>query len=58
MELAECHKSLAAFEKGLDANDPAISPAMRYFYVANKLGIPYCNFAPEPDERPGAAGAG
>lgn len=46
MELAESHKSLAAFEKGLDANDPSISPAMRYFYVANKLGCPYVNFAP------------
>lgn len=46
MELAESHKSLSGFEKGLDANDPAISPAMRYFYVANKLGCPYVNFAP------------
>ncbi|MEC7526443.1 MAG: inositol-3-phosphate synthase [Myxococcota bacterium] len=46
MELSESHKSLAAFEKGLDANDPSISPAMRYFYVANKLGCPYVNFAP------------
>lgn len=45
-ELVDCHKSLAAFEKGLDENHPAISPAMRYFYVANKLGVPYCNFAP------------
>ena len=40
------HASLAAFEKGLDANDPAITPAMRYFYTANKLGLAYCNFAP------------
>lgn len=46
MELAESHKTLANFEKGLDANDPNISPAMRYFYVANKLGCPYVNFAP------------
>jgi len=46
MELADVHKSLAAFEKGLDANDPNISPAMRYFYVANKVGAPYVNFAP------------
>jgi myo-inositol-1-phosphate synthase len=45
-ELLETHRSLAAFERGLDDNDPAISPAMRYFYVANKLGVPYCNFAP------------
>ncbi|MGE0790169.1 MAG: inositol-3-phosphate synthase [Sandaracinaceae bacterium] len=46
MELAECHKTMAAFEKGLDQNDKNISPAMRYFYVANKLGCPYVNFAP------------
>ncbi len=45
-ELVDCHKSLAAFEKGLDEGNNAISPAMRYFYVANKLGVPYCNFAP------------
>jgi len=45
-ELVDCHKSLAAFERGIDENNSAISPAMRYFYVANKLGVPYCNFAP------------
>ena len=45
-ELVDCHKTLAAFEKGIDENNGAISPAMRYFYVANKLGVPYCNFAP------------
>ena len=37
---------IASFEKGLDDNDKNISPAMRYFYVANKLGCPYVNFAP------------
>ena len=46
MELADVHQTLANFEKGLDANDPNISPAMRYFYVANKVGAPYVNFAP------------
>jgi myo-inositol-1-phosphate synthase len=46
LEEQPCHKNLRAFEAGLDANDPAISPAMRYFYVANKLRIPYCNFTP------------
>ncbi len=46
MELADVHKTMAAFEKGLDNNDKNISPAMRYFYVANKLGCPYVNFAP------------
>jgi myo-inositol-1-phosphate synthase len=46
LDVAPVHGSLAAFEAGLDANSPAISPAMRYFYVAAKLGIPYCNFTP------------
>jgi len=45
-ELVDSHKSLAAFEKAIDENHASISPAMRYFYVANKLGVPYCNFAP------------
>ena len=40
------HSSLAAFEKGLDANDPEISPAMIYAYAALKLGIPFANGAP------------
>jgi myo-inositol-1-phosphate synthase len=46
LEVQPAHQSLRAFEAGLDANDPAISPAMRYFYIANKLRIPYCNFTP------------
>jgi len=46
LEIQDVHKTLANFEKGLDENNPAISPAMRYFYVANKMGVPYCNFAP------------
>ncbi len=46
LEVQPVHQSLRAFEAGLDANDAAISPAMRYFYVANKLHIPYCNFTP------------
>lgn len=45
-ELTDAHQSLAAFEKGIDEGDRSISPAMRYFYVANKLGVPYLNFAP------------
>jgi myo-inositol-1-phosphate synthase len=46
--LSECdvHRTLAAFERGLDENDPRINPAMRYFYAANLLGAPYCNFTP------------
>jgi len=46
LEEQPVHKTLRAFEAGLDANDKSISPAMRYFYVANKLRIPYCNFTP------------
>jgi len=45
-ELQPGHRDLKAFEAALDANDPAITPAMRYFYVANKLHAPYCNFTP------------
>jgi myo-inositol-1-phosphate synthase len=43
---AECHKSLAAFEKGLEQNDPAISPSQIYAYAAIKEGLPYGNAAP------------
>jgi myo-inositol-1-phosphate synthase len=40
------HQSLAAFEKGLDADDDAIPPSMVYAYAALKSGIPYANGAP------------
>ena len=46
LEVQPVHRDLRAFEAGLDASDPAITPAMRYFYAANKLQIPYCNFTP------------
>jgi myo-inositol-1-phosphate synthase len=46
LELQPSHRDLRAFEAALDSSDAAISPAMRYFYVANKLQIPYCNFTP------------
>jgi myo-inositol-1-phosphate synthase len=49
------HRDLRAFEAGLDASDPAITPAMRYFYVANKLRIPYCNFTPSLTNVPALA---
>jgi myo-inositol-1-phosphate synthase len=51
------HASLAAFEAGLDASAPEITPAMRYFYVATKLGIPYCNFTPSLTNVPALAEA-
>jgi myo-inositol-1-phosphate synthase len=40
------HQSLAAFEKGLDADDDAIPPSMVYAYAALKSGVPYANGAP------------
>ncbi len=40
------HRSLAAFEKGLRANSPDISPSMIYAYAALKHGVPYANGAP------------
>jgi myo-inositol-1-phosphate synthase len=46
LEAQPVHADLGAFEAGLDASDPAITPAMRYFYAANELQIPYCNFTP------------
>ncbi|WP_238995253.1 inositol-3-phosphate synthase [Sphingomonas solaris] len=38
--------TLEAFERGLDANDPAISPAMLYAYAAIDADTPYANFTP------------
>jgi myo-inositol-1-phosphate synthase len=49
------HNDLRSFEAGLDANDPAITPAMRYFYAANRLRIPYCNFTPSLTNVPALA---
>jgi myo-inositol-1-phosphate synthase len=36
----------AAFERGLEADDAAISPAMLYAYAAIAEGVPYGNFTP------------
>jgi myo-inositol-1-phosphate synthase len=46
LEEGPVHQSLAAFEKGLDASDPAIPSSMIYAYAAIKEGIPYANAAP------------
>ncbi|MEX2270829.1 MAG: inositol-3-phosphate synthase [Vicinamibacterales bacterium] len=43
---SECHKSLAAFEKGLEQDDAAISPSQIYAYAAIREGLPYGNAAP------------
>lgn len=40
------HRTLAAFEKGLQSNSPDIAPSMVYAYAALKLGIPVANGAP------------
>ncbi len=45
-EVLPVHRDLRPFEAGLDANDPTITPAMRYFYAANRAQVPYCNFTP------------
>jgi myo-inositol-1-phosphate synthase len=42
----EAHFTLEAFERALDASDPAISPAMVYAYAAIMEGVPYANGAP------------
>jgi myo-inositol-1-phosphate synthase len=46
MTPSESHASLAAFERGLEASDPAIPSSMIYAYAALKAGIPYANAAP------------
>ncbi|MDP2576432.1 MAG: inositol-3-phosphate synthase [Candidatus Palauibacterales bacterium] len=40
------HESIGAFEKGLDANDPGISPSMIYGYASIMEGVPFANGAP------------
>lgn len=52
---SDVHNSLAAFEAGIDANDKAVTPAMRYFYAAVSLGVPHCNFAPSLTNVPALA---
>ena len=39
-------QSVDAFERGLDSNDAAISPAMLYAYAAIEANTPYANFTP------------
>jgi myo-inositol-1-phosphate synthase len=43
---AGCLQSADAFERGLDMDDAAISPAMLYAYAAIDSGTPYANFTP------------
>jgi myo-inositol-1-phosphate synthase len=55
IEVGPAHLSLEAFESAIDRNDPVITPAMRYFYAASELGIPYCNFTPSLTNIPALA---
>lgn len=43
---AKAHRSLSNFEFALDADDPAIGPAMLYAYAAISAGSPFANFTP------------
>tara|TARA_R110002096_G_scaffold436100_1_gene667737 strand:+ start:105258 stop:106577 length:1320 start_codon:yes stop_codon:yes gene_type:complete len=40
------HATVASFEAGLRASDPEIAPSQIYAYACVKLGVPYCNGAP------------
>jgi myo-inositol-1-phosphate synthase len=40
------HATVEQFEKAMERNDEAISPAMLYAWAAIMEGIPYCNGAP------------
>jgi myo-inositol-1-phosphate synthase len=55
LESSAAHATLEAFEAALDASSPEITPAMRYFYAAAQLGVPYCNFAPSLTNVPALA---
>jgi myo-inositol-1-phosphate synthase len=46
VEAGGVHASLDAFEKGLQASDPAIANSMLYAWACLKEGIPFANGAP------------
>jgi myo-inositol-1-phosphate synthase len=46
LEATAVHKSIDAFEKGLEANDPGIAPSQIYAYAALTEGVPFANGAP------------
>ena len=48
VEPAPVHEGIEAFEKGLAANDPAITSSMLYAWACLKEGIPFANGAPQP----------
>ncbi len=43
---SEVHASLAEFERGLERDDPRISPSQIYAWAALKEGVPFANGAP------------
>ncbi|MGI9609240.1 MAG: inositol-3-phosphate synthase, partial [Acidimicrobiia bacterium] len=45
-EPSAVHADLAAFENGLKANDPAITPSQVYAYALLKMKVPFANGAP------------
>jgi myo-inositol-1-phosphate synthase len=46
MTEAPSHQTVAAFERGLEENDPAIPSSMIYAYAALMENVPYANGAP------------
>jgi myo-inositol-1-phosphate synthase len=46
LERAAVHESVAAFEKGLAASDPAISNSQIYAWACLREGVPFANGAP------------
>jgi myo-inositol-1-phosphate synthase len=45
-EPSPVHLDLDSFERGLKANDPAISPSQVYAYACLRMRVPYANGAP------------
>ncbi|HET7541608.1 MAG TPA: inositol-3-phosphate synthase, partial [Polyangiaceae bacterium] len=46
LEQGPVHQSIAAFEKGLQENDPSIANSMMYAWACLKEGVPFANGAP------------
>jgi myo-inositol-1-phosphate synthase len=46
MKPGAAHQSVAAFEKAMKDNDPAIAPSMIYAWAALQEGVPFANGAP------------
>ena len=45
-ERGPVHETIAKFERGMDASDPAIAPSMLYAWAAIMEGVPFANAAP------------